>query len=413
MKKAEERRKALLTMTIEAVASHGLGKFSLRHLARATGLSTTAIFQNYTGKAELLEHALAFAIARDKVFHEDLLAQAAGVVTTHISFADFLARYIMMRPALADARFISEIMIGLDNDMHCHGLLQQWHAHKMEFWTQILAKLDSQRGLAPVIFQFVLMEEYYAYALNGEFTYGMLLAETCRALSEEAFHGASAGSAQSHVSLSLATQPLAVRDPDNPISSPVREQLLDVALRIIENSGLEALSQRHLARNAGVSASAIAYYFNDMKSFKTQAIWRALVNGIPSQLDPDHSGVDQPRDISEWLKTLDAMLEPGTEHYPAGFYIGFARLTAQACLLSRHDPSLVALVSYLRALEGWGTYHVSRSIAPLAQLVRREHAAAFGMWIKSEALMRRVNLALPGTGFERLNFAASQIFPES
>jgi AcrR family transcriptional regulator len=412
MKKAVGQRQALLAMTIEAVALRGFGEFSLRHLASAAGLSTTAIFQNFSGKAELLEHALGLAIARDQVFHEDLLAQAAGFLTTHISFADFLARYIMMRPALAYARFASEIMIGLDDDIQCHGLLQQWHSHRMEFWTQVLAKLDARPGLARVVFQFVLMEEYYAYALHGECTYGMLLAETCRAISEEAFYGEATGLAQSHVSLSLATQPLSIRDWDNSANSPMREQLLDEALRIIESSGLEALNQRHLARNAGVSASAIAYYFKDMKSFRTQAIWRALVNGIPSQLDPERSGVEQPRDISEWLKTLDAMLEPGTDDRPAGFYIGFVRLTGQACLLSRHDPSLVALVSYLRALEGWGTYHVSRNIAPLAELIRREHAAAFGMWIKSEALMRRVNLAMPGTGFERLEFAASQIFPE-
>jgi AcrR family transcriptional regulator len=318
----------------------------------------------------------------------------------------------MMRPALAHARFASEIMIGLDDDTYCHSLLRQWHSHRIEFWTHLVAKLDAQPGLAEVAFQFVLMEEYYAYALHGECTYGMLLAETCRAISEEAFHGKSTISAHSHVSLRLAAQPMSMRDSENSANSPMREQLLDEALRIMDVSGLEALSQRHLAKSAGVSASAIAYHFKDMKSFRTQAIWRALVNGIPSQLDPERSGVDQPSNISEWLKTLDAMLEPGTDDCPPGFYIGFARLTGQACLLSRHETSLVALVSYLRALEGWGTYHVSRSIAPLAELIRREHAAAFGMWIKSEALLRRLNLALPGTGFERLRFAASQIFPE-
>jgi AcrR family transcriptional regulator len=265
---------------------------------------------------------------------------------------------------------------------------------------------------AEVVSQFVLMEEYYAYALQGECTYGMLLAETCRAISEAAFHGGASALAQSHVSLSLATQPLSMREANDPADSLIQEQLLDEALRIIESSGLEALNQRRLAKNVGVSTSAIAYYFKDMKSFRNRAIWRALVNGIPSQFDPERPAAEQPHDLAQWLETLDALLEPRSGARPVGFYSGFARLTGQACLLSRHDQSLVPLIAYLRALEGWGTYLVSRNIEPLAELIRREHAAAFGMWIKSEALMRRVDLAMPGTGIERLEFAASHIFPE-
>ncbi len=413
MKKAEEQRQALLAKTIDAVAVHGLGQFSLRRLASAAGSSTTAIFQNFSGKAELLEHAMGLAIARDAAFHEEVLKEAAGFLTTHISFADFLARYVMMRPALAHARFASEMLIALDDYSQCHGLLQQWHALRTAFWEKILEKLDARPGFAKVVSQFVLMEECYAYALDGELTYGMLLAETCRALSEVSFHAGSVGTVQSHVSLNLDTQPLSMRESDYQDDAPVKEQLLEEALRIIEQSGLDALNQRRIAENLGVSTSAIAYHFKDMKNFRNRAIWRALVNGIPSQLDPERPAIEQPRNIYQWLETLDDMLEPGTNERPPGFYIGFARLTGQVCLLSHHDRSLVPLISYLRALEGWGTYHVSRNITSLADLARRDHAAAIGMWIKSEALLRRVNLVMSGTGIDRLEFATSHILPKS
>lgn len=140
-------------------------------------------------------------------------------------------------------------------------------------------------------------------------------------------------------------------------------------------------------------------------------IWRALVNNIPGALDPSAPVAEQPKELAEWLDRLDLMLQPGSGVRPPGFYIGFARLTAETCLLSQHDPSLLPLIAYLRALEGWGTYHVSRTIEPLASLIGRDHAAAFGVWIKAEGLLRRIDLVAEGPGADRLNFAAGMIFP--
>jgi len=411
MKREKNQRQDLLAATIEAVAFHGLGDFSLRHLARMAGTSTTAVFQNFSGKAELLENALALALARDSAFHEALLEQARLVLSTHTGFADFLARYIQLRPPLVHARFLSEILIRLEDYPQFSGLMAEWLASRAEFWTAILSGLEAAPGLAAVVAQFAQMEEYYAFALKDECTYGMLLAEICRAVCDAAFHAGVSRLARSHVSLSLNTQPMAIHAAETATGSPVPEQMLTAALQIIEHAGLDALNQRRLARDVGVSTSAIAYYFKDMKGFRNTAIWRALISGIPGQLDPERPTTIQPRDLGQWLATLDTLLEPGTDGTPPGFYVGFSRLTAQACLLSCNDPSLVPLISYLRALEGWGTYRVSRNIPSVSRLIGREHAAAFGMWIKAEAVFRQVNLALPGTGIERLSFAARIIFP--
>lgn len=415
MKKAEEQRQALLAMTIEAAAQRGLGEFSLRHLASTAGSSTTAIFQNFSGKAELLENAVELAIARDRAFHDALLERAAGLLSTHIGFADFLTHYVMQRPALAQARFLSEMLLALDDYPQCREQLHQWNMLRTAFWTEVLAKLDVRAGMASIVAQFVVMEEFYAYALEKDCVYGMLLSETCRAVCEADFHGGSFVPAQSHVSLRLGTEPLSLREsdePDDPDDASVREKLIDEALRIIDHSGLQALSQRRIAKHAGVSASAITYYFKDMKTFKTRAIWRALMVGVPGSLDPEKPQTEQPQDLSNWLQTLSSMLEPGLNGGAPGFYIGAARLTAQACLQSRHDEALVPLIAYLRELDGWGTYRVSRRIAPLAPLIRRDHAAAFGVWIKAEAILLRVDLAKPGTKVGRLELAARHIFPE-
>lgn len=412
MAKADEQRQALLATTIEVAAQRGLGEFSLRHLATAAGASTTLIFQNFNGKADLLVNAVRLAAARDRVFHEGLLAKAVGLLNTHISFADFLAHYVMLRPSSADARFLSEMLVALDDYPECHEQIKEWISFRTGFWTAVLGRLDAREGLADVVAHFVMMEEFYAYALHGEIVYGLLLSETCRAVCEADFHGGASVAAQSGISLALGTEPLSLRETESPEEATVREQLLAEALRIIEHSGLEALNQRRIAKDAGVSASAITYHFKDMKSFRTRAVWRALVQDLPTQLDPEGPESKNTQDISHWLEALAAMLEQGSPTTPPGFYVGFSRLTAQACLLSRSDDSLVPLISYLRELEGWGTYRVSRTVEPLAALIRREHAAAFGMWIKAQAILLRVGVAKAGARLEHLELAARHIFPE-
>lgn len=411
MKKVEQQRDALLAKTIDAAAERGLDDFSLRHLASLAGTSTTAIFQNFSGKAELLEHAMTLAIARDRQFHDALREESAPLVNSHIGFADFLACYVKLRPARVHARFASEIFLRLEDYPQCRALVADWHELRTAFWVDILARLDAPAGLAQIVSQFVLMEEFYAYALHEQCTYAMLLAETCRALCETALRKGDIGALRSDVSLTLDTQPLAMHETGDVPDSPVPEQLLDEALRIVEQSGLEALNQRRIAKNIGVSTSAIAYYFSDMKSFRNRVIWRALVRGIPSQLDPERPATEQPSTLSRWLEILDPMLQPGFDEKRPGFYFTFARLTGQACLMSLHDTSLVPLIAYLRALEGWGTYHVSRNIETLAGAIGREHATAFGVWVKAEALLRRLDPSPEATRLDRLEAAAELFLP--
>lgn len=410
MKKAEEQQHALLGWTIDAASDQGLDEFSLRHVAGLGGISTTIIFQHFRGRAELLEGALALAIQRDRAFHQQLLANSAKLLTTHLGLADFLASYVRIRALLPHARLASEMLLKLGENPQCHELIAGWHQMRTDFWIDLLGGLACRPAVAQIISQCVLMEEFYACALHRDMDYALLLAETCRALSLAAFQLKAGDVPQTRVSLTIAAHPLSMREPSGNGSS-IPEQLLKEGLRTVVASGLKALNQRTIARELGVSTSTISYHFKDMKEFRKKVIWRALVNDIPGPLDPDAPVSERPKELAEWLARLDAMLQPGSDIYPAGFYIGFSRMTAETCLLSRHDTSLIPLIAYLRALEGWGTYHVSRNIEPLANLIGRDHAAAFGLWIKAEALLRRTDLAGESPGKDRLDFAARMIFP--
>ena len=405
---AEANRNALLNLTIGEVALRGLEQISLRQIAKAAGVSTTAIFQNFEGKADLIAAAANQAIASDEAFHAELRESCFSLIADQQGLADFLASYIELRIGRSDAAFLAELLVQLGELPQCREALRGWQRKRFAFWRELVDRLPVPAGLAGIISSYVVMEELYARALTSHPQYRLLMLETCRALCG-AVRGSSkpAGSAAAR----LATEPFAIRQPHrNGAGQPIAEHLLHSAVEIINEAGVHALNQRDLAARAGVSASLIAYHYKDMRTLTTQAVWHALVQGIPVQLDPGGDKSAFPATLSEWFATLESMLQIGGSG-PQGFYIGLSRLSSEACLLASRNPALVPLISYLRGLEGWGTYRVSQSIPTLAESVERDQAAAFAVWIKSQALLRIAGLAEPDPTAESVANAAALVFP--
>jgi AcrR family transcriptional regulator len=411
MSSLRSQRETLLELTINAAARLGLDGISLRGIAAEAEASTTAIFQNYSGKSELVADAVRAAIAQDDAFHQDLREQAFGLIRGHLAFADFIACYVELRAVSAHARFLAEVIVKAQAYPQCFAALRQWRGRRQEFWAELIALQEVSADLAAIVGDYVLMEEFYAHALMEQMQYRLLLRESARALCEAAFHDGRGGGLESNVSLTLGINPFSARGPSTGDGHAAAGQLLDAAMQIINRVGVGGINQRAIARAVGVSPSMITYHFNDMKTFTTQAIWRALVQGIPVQLDPDHESEELPRDLPEWLGILDNLLQPGQPGRDAGFYVGFSRLTGEACLMARRNPALLPLIIYLRGLEGWGTYRVSRAIEPLARRIGRDHASAFGIWIKAEAMLRSSGLVDSTRGIDRLTTAARLIFP--
>jgi AcrR family transcriptional regulator len=412
MTSPQSQRETLLTLTIDAASRQGLDGISLRSIVSDAGTSTTAIFQNYSGKSELIADAVRAAIAHDKAFHRDLREQAFTLISGHLSFADFIASYVELRAASNPARFLAEVLVKAPDHPQCLDLLIEWHDDRQRFWADLIALHGLTPGFAAIVGDYVLMEEYYAHALMGQMQYRLLLHESARALSDAAFHDGQGSTIDSGVSLALGIMPFSARPPSSSGGHVVAGKLLDAAVQLINRSGIGAINQRAIARAVGVANSMIPYHFNDMKNFTTQAIWHALVQGIPIQLDPDHEKKEElPQNLSEWLGILDQLLQSATPDRDAGFYVSFSRLTGEASLMAGRNPALLPLIVYLRGLEGWGTYRVSRSIESLAQRIGRDHAAAFGVWIKAEAILRGAGLVDNAQGVDRLTRTANLIFP--
>lgn len=321
-----------------------------------------------------------------------------------------MVAYVQLRASGSQSRFISEMLVNLRDYPECVEVLRSWHDARVAQWQGLLVRLGVDPALGEILAGYLIMEGLYAHALQHSSSYRLLLAETCRAVCETVLNGGT-GRTSGRVSTLLDVRPFAIRGPSEPDArQPVAEQLLASAVEIINESGMRTLNQRALAARAGVSGSLIAYHFGDMKSLSTQAIWRALVQGIPSQLDPAGDSSTFPSSLEEWFDILEALLEVG-EGRARGFYISAAQLSAEACLFACHNPQLMPLVTYLRGLEGWGTYRVSRTLPAIADLIGRDHATSFGVWIKSEALLRYLGIRSGPEEYQPVSVAADLIFP--
>ena len=410
MAKPVPTHEALLDQTIAMVAHAGLEQISLRTIAAQAGCTTAVIFQRYQSKAGLLAASLEHALAEETAAHDVLLDQTSGLLGSHAAVSDFVASYVCIRAGQNVSRFWSEILFKSKQLPEAGTYLTRWHEMRNDFWQKALVEVAGDDMLAPMVLGYIVMEEVYAYPLAADIQYQLLMRETARALTRATFQPEVIRDRSPSVSAMLDTSPLpsATGEAD---ALDMRQQLLGQAIKEIVENGIGTVNQRSLTDKAAVSSSMIAYHFKNMRSFVNEAVWRALVQGIPHELDPNRLDSAMPTSMAGWFDALDVHVRPSIGNAPAGFYTSFARITGQACLLADSRSSLMPLVQHLRALEGWGTYRVNQAIKPVGGIARDE-AAAFGMWIKGEAVLREAGLRDSAGGAASIAAVARCIFPD-
>jgi AcrR family transcriptional regulator len=171
-------------------------------------------------------------------------------------------------------------------------------------------------------------------------------------------------------------------------STPLR--LLDIAADMIMEGGVGAITNRSVTQHAKASTSTILYHFGDMRTFLAQAVWHSVFREIPPYLDGRRPlEQERPADLGAWSRLMAQTLKLATPASPgeAGFYVKYARLIAQICVLARRDAAFQDLALLLRGPEGGGTYARREAVWPPQFVLTRQSAAHFAIWIKGRALL--------------------------
>ena len=397
-------RDAARVQAIEAafaiIGERGLAGLSIRDLAQAIGKSTTVIVNLFQTKAGLLVALAQAAMAADAAFHERFFAETAGVPLDHVTLRGVAARYVSVRadPQASFARVWEEFLTDAEAGAAAREELRAWAQMRAQAWSGLLTRADGLAGLTPVFFQYLVMEEFYAGALAERLDYDLLLRETLEGLIARALGVASPPTPVLDWVVEGLTPPQPPGKRFEPGGMPMR--LLDIAADLIMAGGVGAVSNRAVTQAAGASVSTILYHFGDMRSFLAQAIWHSVFRQIPAYLDW-RSPLEQarPQDLDAWSRLMapTLALAPAGAPGEAGFYVKYARLIAQICLLARRDPAFQDLALLLRGPEGGGTYARREAVWPPQFELSRQSAAHFAIWIKGRALM---NAALEPPGAE-------------
>lgn len=373
------------------IGERGLAGLSMRDLAQAIGKSTTVIVNLFQTKAGLLGAVAQAAMAADTAFHEGFFAETAGVPLDHVTLRGVAARYVTLRAGRQApfARVWQEFVTDAEASAAAREELRAWAQMRADAWTGLLARAENLAGLAPVFVQYLVMEEFYAGALAERLDYDLLLRETLEGLIARAQGAAPLPTPVLDWVVEGLTPPQPPGKRFEPGSMPMR--LLDIAADLIMAGGVGAVSNRAVTQAAGASVSTILYHFGDMRSFLAQAIWHSVFRQIPAYLDW-RSPLEQarPQDLDAWARLMAptlALAPPSGASGEAGFYVKYARLIAQICLLARRDPAFQDLALLLRGPEGGGTYARRQAVWPPQFEPSRQSAAHFAIWIKGRALM--------------------------
>lgn len=377
-RRLDDPRAPLIEATIAMVAENGLAAFSLRRATATIGRSTAAVFHHFGGKDGLLAAAAEVALERDTAFHTAMLEDFGSVCGNAVIAADLVAHYVAARAASADpvVRFWWELTFHADRWPGAGASRRRHHAMQIDFWQRVFAPPGAPANLASCIADVVSMESIFASVLHREPGYDLLMRETIR----QAFgHGDRRPDSVAH-RLSQSAPPTAPRIPSG---GGMAVQLIESAAHQISLHGVGALNHRRLTAIAGASTSMIVYHFGNTERFAEQAIWAALLQNLPPALDYEAAVSCERQDVDAWSACLLRMLGIGDAD---AFYVRYARIVGQTCLLARNNPAFVPLVRHLRILEGAGIHHASRTEWPATFELTRSQAATFAIWIKGFGL---------------------------
>ena len=368
------------------IADHGVAALSIRDLAQAIGKSTTVIVNLFQTKAGLLAATAEAAMEMDAAFHARFLAQTDGAPLNRQTLRVLAMGYIIGRAA-PEARFVrvwEEFLTDREAVMAAGPQLRAWAQLRERAWAELLARAPTFSRLAPVLEPYLTMEALYASALAGRADYQLLLGEALDGLMAR---GLDAPPPKTPV-IEWIEAGLVPPQPPGLEAGSMKLRLLDIAANLIMEGGVGAVTNRSVTQLAKASTSTILYHFGDMRGFVAEAIWHSVFREIPPYLDWRRPlDLQRPAGLDDWARLMATTLQPVSSSGQAGFYVKYARLIAQICLLARRDPAFQDLAALLRGPEGGGTYARREAIWPPQFVLTRMSAAHFAIWIKGRALL--------------------------
>lgn len=324
---ADELTRAALTLA----RRDGMGALTARAVAQAAGMRPSAVNYHLGGWDGLRRAVCLSASAQAQAWRAEQAAHLAAIPAETLSPAAVVSSIVcnLAEHAKGAALLLAEfrVIAGRGDKDLCGGPQQDWHATQT-FWRDVLERLG---------------EPEHAIRLWGLFAVG---AFSLAALDGERVQRLSwVINAAQRIADRLAGRPPApLVMPVETTSAPIeaaatpdgKRRIIEAAIRIIGERGIDELTHRRVAAEAGVSLAATTYFFEGRMAIALAA-FRELHSRVMA------GAAEPPRSMSDLLLTAHGAPRPevGAIH---ALYTAAAR-----------DPALKPFAADLRRLRGKGT----------------------------------------------------------
>lgn len=265
------------------LAHGGLRAMSFRRLGEAVGATSGALAYHLGAKAQILNEVVTRERRRDRRWHEEWLERLDGLERVdRQALAAILEQYL---DALnqGEARLTQLIWMDLvlraPREAEVASLVAPWIAERRGFWSQLFeGRIEDAAMWAGLAAAYVTDEGFNGLVVGDDLDYRLL-----RRMAIDRLSGRLARDG-------VGREPLfsrLVRRMDPRLDLPAGEVAADVmgpgpkreaalaACQVLVDGGAEALTHRAVAERAGLSRSAVGYYF------RTSAdLVRAAISGV-------------------------------------------------------------------------------------------------------------------------------------
>lgn len=300
-----------LDHALDLIVQGGPKGFSLRNLAQKAGISASLLNYRYGSRDALLERTLEHACRRNTrlwnrrtalfahtpLSVDDLPAILFATVSEIITAGrkEFLAGWFCQTQAVRDGLY--------------HDIARRWHADSATFWREVLISAGQAPTLAPGLSAAMTSACRIGLVAGDDPIAAAWLYDTLQRIKDRLLRrpvsrkGDSPWRAQKENPLSLPPP----RQAGETASTP--DKIIDAAVKIIVESGPDALTHRAIAERAGVSLSSTTHHFASLDDILASAF--SLIYADIRQQPVVSTELAQARTMETLLNILTEQALPG------------------------------------------------------------------------------------------------------
>jgi AcrR family transcriptional regulator len=294
-----DSRRAIIDQATLLIAEAGVRGASLRKVGSRSGVNFARLAADFGGKDGLIAACFADVVERDVARLRAIVDEHDGMTTGPELAALFLWALCQDAggPRQNDYLVLTELLLASGRP-ELSEIFRQWILRRQD----ILRAMAARAGLDPIAFDIlgliVLMEGGFSISNYNSPAYRLI----ARASFNEAFVRLTGLGERAYVAalhalamryhINADDQP-AARAPDGADDAAQgRNQIIEAAAAIIEEQGLDGLTNRAVATRAGVSLALTTYHFRSITELALAGLRRSVEN-FASRLEPEATRAQQ------------------------------------------------------------------------------------------------------------------------